>query len=136
MKSIRTRTIALVLAAALGLAPAAWASEALGHDIQTGTVSLAAGTELTHQIFWSDTYSDLRTERYFTYTPNKNVTPVVAYGDKVTSRETLTTMAQRLEGEGKRLVGGINGDLYVMSTGEPLGTVITCLLYTSPSPRD
>lgn len=125
MKSIRTRTIALVLAAALGLAPAAWASEALGHDIQTGTVSLAAGTELTHQIFWSDTYSDLRTERYFTYTPNKNVTPVVAYGDKVTSRETLTTMAQRLEGEGKRLVGGINGDLYVMATGEPLGTVIT-----------
>ena len=71
MKSIRTRTIALVLAAALGLAPAAWASEALGHDIQTGTVSLSAGTELTHQIFWSDTYSDLRTERYFTYTPNK-----------------------------------------------------------------
>lgn len=125
MKSIRTRTIALVLAAALGLAPVAWASEALGHDIQTGTVSLAAGTELTHQIFWSDTYSDLRTERYFTYTPNKNVTPVVAYGDKVTSRETLTTMAQRLEGEGKRLVGGINGDLYVMATGEPLGTVIT-----------
>ena len=51
------------------------------------------GTELTHQIFWSDTYSDLRTERYFTYTPNKNVTPVVAYGDKVTSRETLTTKA-------------------------------------------
>lgn len=125
MKSIRTRTIALVLAAALGLAPVAWASEALGHDIQTGTVSLAAGTELTHQIFWSDTYSDLRMERYFTYTPNKNVTPVVAYGDKVTSRETLTTMAQRLEGEGKRLVGGINGDLYVMATGEPLGTVIT-----------
>ena len=125
MKSIHKRTIALILAAALGLAPAAWASEAMGHDIQTGTVNLSAGTELTHQIFWSDTYSDLRTERYFTYTPNKNVTPVVAYGDKVTSRETLTTMAQRLEGEGKRLVGGINGDLYVMSTGEPLGTVIT-----------
>ncbi|MEQ2442076.1 phosphodiester glycosidase family protein [Pseudoflavonifractor intestinihominis] len=125
MKPIFRRTIALALAAALGLAPAAWASEALGHDIQTGTVNLSAGTELTHQIFWSDTYSDLRTERYFTYTPNKNVTPVVAYGDKVTSRETLTTMAQRLEGEGKRLVGGINGDLYVMATGEPLGTVIT-----------
>ena len=125
MKSIRRRTIALVLAAALGLAPAAWASEALGHDIQTGTVNLSVGTELTHQIFWSDTYSDLRTERYFTYTPNSNVTPVVAYGDKVTSRETLTTMAQRLESQGKRLVGGINGDLYVMATGEPLGTVIT-----------
>ena len=125
MKSIRRRTTALILAAVLGLAPAASASEALGHDIQTGTVSLAAGTELTHQIFWSDTYSDLRTERYFTYTPNSDVTPVVAYGDKVTSRETLTTMAKRLESQGKRLVGGINGDLYVMATGEPLGTVIT-----------
>lgn len=34
-------------------------------------------------------------------------------------------MAQRLESQGKRLVGGINGDLYVMATGEPLGTVIT-----------
>ena len=125
MKSIRRRTIALTLAAALGLAPAAWASEALGHDIQTGTVSLSEGTELTHQIFWSDTYSDLRTERYFTYTPNRNVTPVVAYGDEITSRETLTSMAQRLEEQGKRLVGGINGDLYVMATGEPLGAVIT-----------
>ena len=34
-------------------------------------------------------------------------------------------MAQRLEQRGKRVLGGINGDYYVVSTGAPLGMVIT-----------
>ena len=125
MKHKMRKTAAMALAVVLGLAPLASASEALGHEIHGTSVDLSVGTSLTKQIFWSDTYSDLRTERYFTYSPNRNVQPVVAYGDKVTSRATLTAMAQTLEQQGKRLVGGMNGDLYVMATGAPLGVVIT-----------
>ena len=40
---------------------AAYASEALGHDLHSGSVDLSVGTSVTRQIFWSDTYSDLRT---------------------------------------------------------------------------
>lgn len=125
MKHIGRRAAALALALLMGAAPLAAASEAMGNELQGGAVTLSQGTSLTRQIFWSDTYSDLRTERYFTYTPNPGVTPVVAYGDKVTTRATLSDMAKTLEAQGKRLVGGMNGDLYVMATGVPLGTVIT-----------
>ena len=101
------------------------ASVALGHDLHQGSVDLSVGTDITQQIFWSDTYSDLRTEHYLTYTPNSDVTPTIAYGDTILSRASLTSMAQSLENQGKRVVGGINGDYYAMATGSPVGVVIT-----------
>lgn len=125
MKQMRKRAAALALTLILGLTPLASASEAMGNELQSSTVSLSTGTSLTKQIFWSDTYSDLRTERYFTYSPNRSVTPTVVFGGKVLDRATLTAMAQSLETQGRRVIGGINGDLYVMSTGAPLGVVVT-----------
>lgn len=86
---------------------------------------LSQGTELGKNIFWSDTYSDLRTEHYITYAPNENVTPTVAYGSKVLTRATLTSMAQGLESQGRRVVSGINGDFYVLATGAPVGLLVT-----------
>ncbi|MEG1878681.1 MAG: phosphodiester glycosidase family protein [Pseudoflavonifractor sp.] len=133
MKKRTIRATALVLALLMGLAPMAAASEALGSEIQGSTTDISVGTKLTKQIFWSDTYSDLRTERYFTYTPNRSVTPQVAYGDKLTKRATLTDMSKALEQQGKRVVGGINGDLYVLATGTPLGLVVTDGLLRSSS---
>ena len=117
-------------AAALGLAlvmtvTTALASEALGHDLRGGVTPLSVGTSLTNNVFWSDTYSDLRNERYTSYTPNRDVVPTVAYGNKVLSRATLTSMAQGLESQGQRVVSGINGDYYVLATGAPLGMVVT-----------
>lgn len=76
-------------------------------------------------MFWSDTYSDLRTEYYVEYSPNASVVPTVAYGSKVTDRVTLSGMAQTLESQGKRVVSGLNGDWYVLSTGAPTGLVVT-----------
>ena len=117
-------------AAALGLAlvmtvTTALASEALGHDLRGGVTPLSVGTSLSNNVFWSDTYSDLRNERYTSYTPNQDVVPTVAYGNKVLSRATLTSMAQDLESQGQRVVSGINGDYYVLATGAPLGMVVT-----------
>ena len=124
MKQFLRRGAALGLALAMTVT-AASASQALGWDLHTGTAPISVGTTLTTNYFWSDTYSDLRTEHYVTYTPSTDVTPTVAYGTKVTDRVTLTGMAQQLESQGKRVVSGLNGDWYVLSTGAPTGLVVT-----------
>lgn len=61
-------------------------------------------------MFWSEAYSDLRTENLITYTPNQAVTPIVTYGDVLTDRSSVADMAAALEAEGYRVVAGINGD--------------------------
>jgi hypothetical protein len=119
------RTAAVVLAAVLTVGPAASASQALGTEIHTSRTHLAQGVDYTHQTLWSATYSDLRTENYIEYTPNTSVQPAVAYGDKVLSRKTLTSLAQSLQDQGKRVLTGVNGDYFVMATGAPLGLVVT-----------
>ncbi len=125
MKGFSRRATAFALALVLGASPVASASTALGDDIKNDSVSLSQSTDLTTQLFWSNTYSDLRTEHYITYKPNTGVTPVVCFGDKILSRSTLTSLAQKLEEGGSRVVGGINGDYYVMATGAPCGLVVT-----------
>ena len=124
-KSILRRSLALCLTAALTLAPAASASQALGTEIHTVTLPLAQGVEMTKQNLWSATYSDLRTEHFMTYNPSEGIRPVVAYGEKITTRATLSEMARSLEKQGKRVLGGVNGDYYVLATGAPLGMVVS-----------
>ena len=125
MKKIALRTTALALAAVLAASHAALASQALGTELQFSSTALAQGVDYVRQYLWSATYSDLRTERYLEYTPNQVVTPAVSYGSTVLTRSTLTDMAEQLESQGKRVLGGINGDYFVMATGAPLGMVIT-----------
>ncbi len=125
MRRFGMRATALALAALIGLSPAALASQALGDELHSGTVGLAPGTDYTKQVFWGNSKSDLRTERYFTYSPGSGVYPTVAYGDSVLSRATLTNMAKGLEAQGHRVVGGVNGDFYMVTTGEPLGIVVS-----------
>ncbi|MCI8477864.1 MAG: hypothetical protein HFE97_05885 [Oscillospiraceae bacterium] len=124
MRRFTARVAALGLALLLTISPAL-ASEAMGSELRSGDTPLSQGTKLTKKLFWSDTYSDLRTERFTSYQPNQNVVPTVSYGDKVLSRATLTNMARGLETQGRRVVSGINGDYYVLATGAPLGMVIT-----------
>lgn len=125
MKHWMKQITAAGLSLSLLLGQAALASDALGHDLHAGHTALSEGAGLTRAYFWSDTYKDLRTERYVSYTPNEDVKPTVAYGDTVLKRATLSTMARGLEAQGKRVVGGTNGDFYVFATGQPLGLVVT-----------
>ncbi|NCB63945.1 MAG: hypothetical protein EOM52_10125 [Clostridia bacterium] len=127
MKRFRTRTAAFSLSLVLltGLVSPAFASQALGDDLHTGSVGLAPGTQLTRSIFWSNSQSDLRTERYVTYQPSSGVYPLAVYGDKVTSKGTLSTMAASLEAKGLKVVAGVNGDFFDMSTGNTLGVLIS-----------
>ena len=125
MKRFGIRATALTLAVLVGLSPAASASVALGDELHGGTVSLAPGSDLVEQVFWSNSKSDLRTERYISYSPADGVFPVVVYGDKLMSRQDLAAMAKSLEAQGLRVVGGVNGDFFDLSTGNALGVIIS-----------
>ena len=122
-RKILSLFLTLALMASLTL-PAA-ASEALGEDLTAKDTQLHEDTQLSTNVFWSTSYSDLRTENVITYTPNDRVTPIVTYGDVLAGRSTVSAMAQNLEAEGYRVVAGINGDFYNTSTGLPIGIVVT-----------
>lgn len=127
MKKTMERLVSLFLAGVFAV-PAlsvSQASETLDGTVHGTSVLLAPGVEMTRRHFWNEEKSDLRTEHSITYAPSDGIFPVLAYGEDVTTRETLTQMARRLEREGGRVLGGINGDYYVMSTGAPLGMVVT-----------
>ncbi|MCR5649098.1 MAG: phosphodiester glycosidase family protein [Oscillospiraceae bacterium] len=59
------------------------------------------------------------------YIPNDIVRPVVVYGSKVCNYGSFGSMASLLENRGMNVIGGINGDYYVLATNQPLGIVIT-----------
>ena len=115
----------LALSLACGLAVPAAASDALGEDLTQKEIVLNEETQLSTNVFWSTTYSDLRTENFITYTPNDDVTPIVTAGDVLTARDTVSKAAEKLEEDGYRVVAGINGDFYNVGNGLPIGIVVT-----------
>lgn len=122
MKYLRKITAALSAAALfLSLVPTALASEIYGQEMRTRIVPVADGTAVTAQATWNQSP---RTEHYLTYTPGGTVHPAVRWGDYLTSRRTLDQMAQTLEGQGQRVVGGINASFFE-SNGSPIGVVIS-----------
>ena len=127
MKPFFRKTVSLLLAASLlsGISLSAQASEALGEDLTAKDTLLNYETQLSTNVFWSTSYSDLRTENLITYTPNEDVTPIVTYGSVLTSRNTVSSAAKTLESQGYRVVAGINGDFYNVGNGLPIGIVIT-----------
>ena len=127
MKKLFRKTLSLFLAASLAcsLGLSAAASEALGEDLSSRDIQLNQETQLSTNVFWSTTYSDLRTENLVTYTPNDDVTPIITFGNVLTDRNTVPAAAKELENQGYRVVVGINGDFYNTSTGLPIGLVVT-----------
>lgn len=124
MKQFFRKTLSVLLALSLLAIPAA-ASDALGEDLTSKDTLLNQETQLSTNVFWSTAYSDLRTENLITYTPNRDVTPIMTYGDVLTDRSTVSTAAAKLEAAGYRVVAGINGDFYNVNTGLPIGIVVT-----------
>ena len=125
MKHLRKLSAALAAAALLlTLVPAASAWSVYGQEIKNKTASVAPGAAATAQAVWAPGDGLPRTEYYLTYSPNAVVRPVVRWGDYLLSRRTLDQMAQELEGQGLRVVGGINASFFE-SNGCPIGVVIS-----------
>lgn len=120
----RIYSCALTLSLLAVLAVPAAASDALGEDLTSRETQIHQGTCLSQDVFWSSTYSDLRTENLVTYQPNAAVTPIVTYGGALTDCNTVSATAKALENQGYRVVAGINGDFYNTSTGLPIGLMV------------
>ena len=121
----RLLALLLLLAMTLTLAPAALASQALGWELQKSDTLIGPGVTWTTQSFWGDSIRDYRKEQYVTYTPGQGSVPVVYYGAVLPTTGTLTNMAKSLESWGGRVLAGANGDYFVMSSGVPLGMVVS-----------
>ena len=121
MKKMRfIRKAAALVAAVLCLELGASALGDVHYEIGT---PLGIGTKLYESAF---TYNDdPQNEHYITYKPNPNITPVVVYGSKVCDDGTFATMAALLEEKNWNVVGGMNGDYYVIATSQPTGMLIT-----------
>jgi len=127
MKRFFPRALSLLLSLSLlaALAVPALASSAMGDDLTTADTLLNQQTQLSTNVFWSSVSSDYRTENLITYTPNASVTPIVTYGGVLTDRSSVSNTAKALEGQGYRVVAGINGDFYNVNNGLPIGIVVT-----------
>ena len=123
LRSTLSLSIALILSASL--AAPALASNALGEDLTAQSTEVGKSAVLSTDVFWSTTYSNLRTENLVTYTPNSAVTPLVTYGGVLTGRSTVSDTAKALEANGYRVIAGVNGDFYNTSNGLPIGIVVS-----------
>ena len=117
-----TRTLAITLVASLILATGALAA-VLGELINGDETYLGAGMELSKGVYW--TGSDYQTENYIEYTPGTSVYPVIVSGSKVCNYGNFASMAALLENQGKHVIGGMNGDYYVVANYEPLGIEVS-----------
>ena len=122
-KQLTTLALVLSLAASVMVCTVS-ASWALGTELVGRTVGLAEGVSLTTQSLWSSSKSDLRTERYITYTPYSGVTPMVYSGNYVASRNAVAAAASALEDEGYRVIAGINGGFF-NADGTIVGMLMT-----------
>ena len=114
---MRRRIFAAFLAAVSLLMPCLGAAE----PGWTRTTALTGALSYTEGVF-ADT--DRQAEHYFEYTPGGVISPVVTYGQSLTSKHTFPEAAAMVEAGGKRVLGGVNADYYVVSTNIPLGIVI------------
>ena len=101
---------------------------ALGQVHYESSMPIGMNTSLHESVF---TYTNeeneecLQNEHYIEYKPNPHVTPVVVYGSKVCNYGNFDTMAGLLRNKDWNVIGGINGDYYVLSTYQPIGMLIT-----------
>lgn len=118
-KSKFVRIAAMTIAAAICIQSSALA---LGDVFYKSSTPIGIKTTLNESVY---TYSGIQNEHYIDYTPNSDVTPVVVYGSKVCNYGNFDTMAGLLERKGWNVIGGTNGDYYVMASYQPIGAVIT-----------
>lgn len=124
MKQTLKRLTAALLIAAL-LTSIAGATS-LGSFLRQDSLELSDTAMLTHaQLANSAVSGGTQTEHIITYEPESGLRPIVAFGTTLYGRSDLNYVADYVAGTGKTVVAGVNGSFFDMSTGIPLGCVIT-----------
>ena len=113
-----------------------WISKILAAAILAAAFSVSAVSapwdnteELTEDLEFSTGVfddGDRQEEHYVTYHPGGNIKPYLWYGSTgLGERAVFIDAASRAEAEGKRVLAGTNGDYFVLSSGQPVGLVIS-----------
>lgn len=114
-------------AAALGMAVVMLLSSVsaigLGSYQRQDSLELSATASMTHGQLVSG--SKVQTENVITYQAESTLVPVVAYGTTLYGRSNLDYVANYVATTGKTVVAGVNASFFDMSTGVPIGIVLT-----------
>ena len=123
-KGLQILTVALVAALLCSIASAT-----------LGRQELARGLALSDRV---DLYNGVRAvtddkgtarpvqENYFVYnSADPSVYPIVAYGDTLYGRSTMSEIAKQVAANDLTIVAGINGAFFDLTTGLPYGMVVT-----------
>jgi hypothetical protein len=122
----RKRRIALVLAIILVVGtflPGFKYQDGIGNVYSETTAKVFKETFYTEQLAEHSKNGVQRTYIVATDIQESGLTPYVFEGD-VAGNYTLDTMIRTLEAQGKKVVAGINGDIYDTATGTPKGLTI------------
>ncbi|MDD4798760.1 MAG: phosphodiester glycosidase family protein [Clostridia bacterium] len=112
--------IAILTVTVMALSPVYLYRQDIGHN----TVYYAAdglnanGVQKTH---------------YIEYTPNSDVSPIIAYGSKLYGTSTINKITETVQSGGQEVIAAINGDFFETSNGLPTGIVIKDGQYISSS---
>lgn len=93
------------------------------NQYKTATYKISPGLTYTEMLSETEKYGIQRSYIY-EYTPSSGTSILPLYGDYVYGRYSLGNIIEQLENDGKRVVGGVNGDFYIMSTGVSLSALI------------
>lgn len=92
-------------------------------DPLTSTEELTEDVEFTTGVFED---GDRQEEHYLTYRPGNYIMPWLWYGERTLGEKAVFDQAAAQAKElGKRVIAGTNGDYFVVSTGQPVGIVIS-----------
>ncbi len=104
--------------------------------LHADSIDIGKGLELYNNVFLSDQNGvGNQTEYYALYTPNDSVVPTVITGDKIYGKRTAKEIMEYMRENGMVPMLGINASFFSLTTGIPMGHVITDGVVTSKDNR-
>lgn len=89
------------------------------------SLEISDSLTLTSAKYINSSDSSLLSENYYVYTPGSDIVPIVAFGNDIRGAAGYTLAAQiEKEKRGWNILGGTNGDFFVVATGIALGACI------------
>ena len=104
--------------------------------LHADSINIGKGLELYNNVFLSDQKGvGNQTEYYAEYIPNESVVPTVITGDKIYGKRTAKEIMEYMRENSMMPMIGINASFFSLTTGIPMGHVITDGVVTSKDNR-
>ncbi len=130
------KKIALLLTLSIFISTSVYAST-LGSDlINSNKITIGKGLDLYSNTFKSDQNGvGNQTEYYAEYVPNESVVPMVITGDAIYGKRTAKEIMTYMENNDMVPMLGVNASFFSLTSGVPMGHVITDGVVTSMDNR-